>query len=204
MDFAMLIFTLIILSLSCIVQNAKAKTCTVDSFPEQANFITERYLGKWYEMKWYLDNFVETETTVLYQDFTHVYTKQSDGNISVSSTGRDPTAGHGCFHYHSTLIPTETPGKFKFDYMDKGRLTDYWIISTDYVNYAVAYVCFEENADGTCGKAKSWIFSRHTNLADDKLAEAYPLIEQLCLNTTLLLTTHHTNGCSADPSSVVG
>lgn len=27
---------------SCIVQNAKAKTCTVDSFPEQANFITER------------------------------------------------------------------------------------------------------------------------------------------------------------------
>ena len=39
-------------------------------------------------MKWYLDNFVETETTVLYQDFTHVYTKQSDGNISVSSTGR--------------------------------------------------------------------------------------------------------------------
>ena len=39
-------------------------------------------------MKWYLDNFVETETTVLYEDFTHVYTKQSDGNISVSSTGR--------------------------------------------------------------------------------------------------------------------
>ena len=77
-----------------------------------------------------------------------------------------------------------------------GRLLDYWIVSTDYVNYAVAYMCFEENADGTCGKAESWILSRHSYLADDKLAKVNLQIEQLCLNTTLFLTTYRTNGKS--------
>nr|XP_022294021.1 retinol-binding protein 4-like [Crassostrea virginica] len=164
--------TLIILTSSYVLQVAIAHHCTVGSFPVQANFITERYLGRWYEIKWFSDYYVPTD--VLFQDYTNVFTLQSDGNISISTTGRDPTAGHGCFHYHSTLIPTDTTAKFKYDYMDKGQLTDYWIVSTDYVNYAVAYVCFEENADGTCGKAKSWILSRHSNLADDKLAEANP------------------------------
>nr|XP_022334697.1 retinol-binding protein 4-like isoform X2 [Crassostrea virginica] len=194
--------TLIILTSSYVLQVAIAKQCTVDSFPVQANFITERYLGKWYEIKWFSDNYLPTD--VLYQDFSNVFTQQSDGNISISTTGRNPAPGHGCFHYHSTLIPTNTTAKFKYDYMDKGRLLDYWIVSTDYVNYAVAYMCFEENADGTCGKAESWILSRHSYLADDKLAKVNLQIEQLCLNTTLFLTTYRTNGCSADPSSVVG
>lgn len=70
-----------------------------------------------------------------------------------------------------------------------GELSDYWIIKTDYSNFAVVYICYDENTDGTCGNAKAWVYSRHHGLAHDLMADADRQLERVCMDTTLFYTT---------------
>ena len=70
-----------------------------------------------------------------------------------------------------------------------GKLSDYWIIKTDYSNFAVVYICSEEKTDGTCGNAKAWVYSRHHGLAHDLMADADSQLERVCMDTTLFYTT---------------
>lgn len=81
-----------------------------------------------------------------------------------------------------------------------GKLSDYWIIKTDYSNFAVVYICSEEKTDGTCGNAKAWVYSRHHGLAHDLMAEADRQLERVCMDTTLFYTTQRIQS----KSSIIG
>lgn len=170
--------------------------CRVDSFPVQGHFDTDKYLGKWYEMKWYSE--VYFDESELFQDYTHEYIGKKGGNLTVRHTGRDPINLVDCFQRQSTLYLTETPGKFMIDEKNQGNLSDFWVIRTDYSNYSVAYGCTTQQQDGTCLKARAWVFSRKTTLADDLSQEADDQLEKLCLNLTSFLVTRQTNDCTDD------
>nr|XP_019918638.2 purpurin-like [Crassostrea gigas] len=170
--------------------------CRVDSFPVQDHFDTDKYLGKWYEMKWYSE--VYFDDSELFQDYTHEYIRKKGGNLTVLHTGRDPIYLVDCFKRQSTLYLTETPGKFMIDEKNQGNLSDFWVIMTDYSNYSVAYGCTTQQQDGTCLKARAWVFSRKTTLADDLSQEADDQLEKLCLNLTSFLVTRQTNDCTDD------
>ena len=81
-----------------------------------------------------------------------------------------------------------------------GKLSDYWIIKTDYSNFAVVYICSEEKTDGTCGNAKAWVYSRHHGLTHDLMAEADRQLERVCMDTTLFYTTQRIQS----KSSIIG
>eukprot|EP00105_Crassostrea_gigas_P034490 XP_019918638.1 PREDICTED: purpurin-like isoform X1 [Crassostrea gigas] len=170
--------------------------CRVDSFPVQDHFDTDKYLGKWYEMKWYSE--VYFDESELFQDYTHEYIRKKGGNLTVLHTGRDPINLVDCFQRQSTLYLTETPGKFMIDEKNQGNLSDFLVIRTDYSNYSVAYGCTTQQQDGTCLKARAWVFSRKTTLADDLSQEADDQLEKLCLNLTSFLVTRQTNDCTDD------
>ncbi|XP_065944789.1 retinol-binding protein 4-B [Magallana gigas] len=84
------------------------------------------------------------------------------------------------------------------DEKNQGNLSDIWVIRTDYSNYSVAYGCTTQQQDGTCLKARAWVFSRKPTLADDLLQEADDQLEKLCLNLTSFLVTRQTNDCTDD------
>ncbi|XP_052697425.1 apolipoprotein D-like [Crassostrea angulata] len=125
---------LAIATFSCICQSIVANNCTlrVDSIQVQPNFTLERYLGRWYELKWFSDRYEAPGE--MYQDYTQFYSKRPDGNITITSHGRDPANGHGCLQFHSSMILTDTPGKMFYNYFNKGKLADYWVVKTDYIN----------------------------------------------------------------------
>lgn len=170
--------------------------CRVNSFPVQDYFDTNKYLGKWYDMKWYSE--VYFDESELFQDYTHEYIRGEGGNLTVLHTGRDPIDLVDCFQRHSTLYFTGTPGKFLIDERNQGSLSDFWVIRTDYSNYSVAYGCTTQQQDGTCIKARAWVFSRKPTLADDLSQEADDQLEKLCLNLTSFLVTKQTNDCTDD------
>ncbi|XP_078340646.1 retinol-binding protein 4-like isoform X1 [Crassostrea virginica] len=181
-----MLLSLLLLAFSCMPEKTLAKDCTINSFAVQADFNIEKFLGKWYEMKWFSDYYHAHFEGMkpMYEDFTIVYAKQSDGNISMVSAMRDPTAHRGCDLYNSTLYLTDTPAKLRMDKRNLGELSDYWIIKTDYSNFAVVYICYDENTDGTCGNAKAWVYSRHHGLAHDLMADADRQLERVCMDTT--------------------
>lgn len=76
-----------------------------------------------------------------------------------------------------------------------GKLADYWVVKTDYINYSVVYECTQLSDDISCKMVISWVFSRHPNLSDNLMAEVdHVIIESLCLNETQFYSTTHTHG----------
>lgn len=63
---------------------------------------------------------------------------------------------------------------------------DYWVISTDYVNYALVYSCGQVQDDGTCDPAltHAWIMSRSGQPLDkgSNKVVAYKMLNELCLH----------------------
>uniref|UniRef100_A0A8W8IA34 Lipocalin/cytosolic fatty-acid binding domain-containing protein n=2 Tax=Magallana gigas TaxID=29159 RepID=A0A8W8IA34_MAGGI len=202
----MFLTPLTVVTLSCLIQSLVANNCPlrVDSIQVEANFTLDRYLGQWYEIEWMYDGYVDP--AFLYEDYTHVYRRQQDGNITDTTRGRDPVHNHGCLQFSSTIYLTDTPGKMLFNYSNQGDIVNYWVVETDYTNYSVVYDCKQLNPDGTCKTNLAWVYSRHPNLSDDLRARVSHVIENLCLNETLFYKTTHKNGCSAAPNldSVVG
>ena len=66
-------------------------------------------------------------------------------------------------------------------------------MSTDYVNYAVVYGCEQLDSKGLCLLADSWIWSRYTEIPDNKKALVESKKQELCVNTTMYLPTAQNN-----------
>lgn len=76
-----------------------------------------------------------------------------------------------------------------------GKLADYWVVKTDYINYSVVYECTQLSDGISCKMVISWVFNRHPNLSDNLMAEVdHVIIESLCLNETQFYSTTHTHG----------
>ncbi len=71
---------------------------------------------------------------------------------------------------------------------------DYWILRTDYNNFALTYGCTLEANDGTCQHAHTWIWSRTNTLADNYIETARQIFNSVCVNITTFLPTPQTQG----------
>lgn len=45
-----------------------------------------KYLGQWYEIEWLSDRYEDPDT--LYEDYTQLYSRRQDGNITITTRGR--------------------------------------------------------------------------------------------------------------------
>eukprot|EP00105_Crassostrea_gigas_P001056 XP_011413072.2 PREDICTED: retinol-binding protein 4-A-like [Crassostrea gigas] len=180
----------------CLIQNLVASNCTlrVDSIQVETNFTLDMYLGRWYEIKWFSDMYFPPDQ--LYHDYSQVLSRRQGGNITATSHIRDPVNTQGCALFYSTIILTDIPGKMLMNRLNQGKLADYWVVKTDYSNYAVVYECKEQNPDNTCKTTMSWVLSRHRKLSDTLMAEVGHVIDSLCLNEAQFYTTTQTLDCS--------
>ena len=71
--------------------------------------------------------------------------------------------------------------------------SEYWVILTDYDNYALVYGCRERGANGVCldGKLDSWVWSRKTTMSNEHQELVKNKTLELCVNQTFYYPTDH-------------
>ncbi|XP_046564058.1 uncharacterized protein LOC124272882 [Haliotis rubra] len=167
--------------------------CSVNNLPIQPNFDLDKYVGKWYEYQWHTKIYYQPEDR--YNDYYHYYVQTTSGNITNYINGRDPTAPDGkCFFVNFNLYPTNSPGKLIYT-SQKGEFP-YWVLETDYTQYAFVYGCYNVSNDGTCNEAQSWIWSRtpkFPQIIKDKAPSWYNLT---CLPASTFLDTKQEKECN--------
>lgn len=79
--------------MSIFLQGRPIQVLTFHCFFIQQRYISERilviflkYLGQWYEIEWLSDRYEDPDT--LYEDYTQLYSRRQDGNITITTRGR--------------------------------------------------------------------------------------------------------------------
>ena len=60
---------------------------------------------------------------------------------------------------------------------------DYWILHTDYDNYAYVYGCDVQKVDGTCQESHAWVWSRTNNLTEEHRNQIDTFITESCVDS---------------------
>uniref|UniRef100_G1N668 Lipocalin/cytosolic fatty-acid binding domain-containing protein n=3 Tax=Neognathae TaxID=8825 RepID=G1N668_MELGA len=147
------------------VEYSLAQTCAVDSFSVKDNFDPKRYAGKWYALAK-----KDPEGLFLQDNISAEYTVEEDGTMTASSKGRVKLFGFWviCADMAAqyTVPDPTTPAKMYMTYQGLASYLssggdNYWVIDTDYDNYAITYACRSLKEDGSCDDGYSLIFSRN-------------------------------------------
>ncbi|XP_046564055.1 uncharacterized protein LOC124272880 [Haliotis rubra] len=189
----MLTITLLVFYSASMFVSINGNDCIVDDMEVQADFDTDRYMGKWYEYKWYASSFIPPEER--YENYYHYYIPTDDKNITNYISGRDPSRPDGeCFFYNRQLIPTAMPGKFIWQDTPASAVP-YWVLETDYTHYAFVYGCSNITANRTCAQPRAWIWSRTQTIPQIIMDRATSFFNRTCLAESSFLDTKQDNEC---------
>ncbi|KAI1881980.1 hypothetical protein AGOR_G00245800 [Albula goreensis] len=157
-------FALLVVLLSYI-ERCWSASCVVDSFTVKQDFDPKRYSGKWYALQK-----KDPEGLFLQDNISAEYTIDDDGTMTASSKGRVTLFGFWVVcadmaAQYSVPDPTN-PGKMFMNYQGLASYLssggdNYWVIDTDYDNYAITYACRTLKEDGSCDDGYALIFSRN-------------------------------------------
>ncbi|XP_064603836.1 retinol-binding protein 4-like [Liolophura sinensis] len=180
-----------------------ALDCRVNSFKVKSDLDPKQLVGRWYEVKWIAQSFVPVKDR--YRDYEHRYSMEpGNGDVlTVHGQGRS-TIDADCFYYNGTLRPTSVPGKLVYSRPGGHNdviSTDYWIVDTDYTNYAVSYGCRKIRIDGTCDPEaiESWVWGRRPVLTSPQLSTISGVLKTLCVNSNQYLDTPQGRECPPRP-----
>ncbi|KAM6111512.1 LOW QUALITY PROTEIN: purpurin-like [Phoenicopterus ruber ruber] len=161
MKYAQYVFLALLFST---IEYSLAQTCTVESFSVKDNFNPKRYAGKWYALAK-----KDPEGLFLQDNISAEYSVEEDDTMTASSKGvklfgfwvicADMAAQY-------TVPDPTTPAKMYMTYQGLASYLssggdNYWVIDTDYDNYAITYACHSLKEDGSCDDGYSLIFSRN-------------------------------------------
>lgn len=183
-----------------------SQTCslpTMNNFIGQSDFNVHRFLGTWYEIKWYKNESQTNET--IWNDFIQTFEFNSNSNDRLRVGGHARLANKkDCFQLNPwLLILANNSAKMS---VEKTNMTSndtlnwpYYILKTDYTHYALIYGCMSENSpvDNPCLNPMLWIFSRTVLLSRDILIDLDKYVENnLCMNLNeLRITLHSAESC---------
>nr|XP_020485575.1 purpurin-like [Labrus bergylta] len=155
---------LLMVILSCVERSFSA-SCVVDSFTVKKDFEPSRYTGKWYGLQK-----KDPEGLFLQDNISSEYTIDDDGSMVALTKGRVNLFGFWvvCADMAAqyTVPDPATPGKMYMKYQGLASYLssgddNYWVIDTDYDNYAITYACRTLKEDGSCKDGYAVIFSRN-------------------------------------------
>uniref|UniRef100_UPI0037E9051B purpurin-like n=1 Tax=Semicossyphus pulcher TaxID=241346 RepID=UPI0037E9051B len=159
---------LLLVLLSC-VERSLSFSCSIDSFSVKKDFDPKRYAGKWYALQkkdpegLFLQDNISAEYSVLDDD-------EDDSAMIALTKGRVTLFGFWvvCAHMNAqyTVPDPSTPGKMLMEYQGLATYLSsggdhYWVIDTDYDNYAITYACRSQREDGSCRDGYALVFARN-------------------------------------------
>lgn len=125
----------------------------------KTGFSVASYLGAWYEISRY-DEALWTLDCVMAR-----YNLQADGSVQVLNSGYAPNGTFIDFVGRAVpSFPNQTPLPAKLDvvFFPDQEPAPYWVLSTDYTNYAIVWSCL--NLPNGRSRELGWVLSRESRL----------------------------------------
>ncbi|XP_063233802.1 apolipoprotein D-like [Bacillus rossius redtenbacheri] len=170
-----------LLLLAALLAPSRAAQCEVK--PSQQSFDLSRFMGKWYFVK---------EATTMWHSSDQYKCNQLDFSLQPSGDVRsDFTVFNTTSNKYETFTRTirkETPGSTEGRlrvYRDgaSGTGTMYNVLETDYVNYAVVWMC-RENSETGAVKEMPYVISRFGALSPENEAKTKALLPKATYRST--------------------
>lgn len=169
------IILVLISSVNIMAQKDKSQPVTVDQVD------LSRYTGTWYEIAKIPNRFQKQCVA----NTTATYSLNDDGTIKVINSCRESDGGMDTAEGLAEVLDTATNSKLEVSFVSIFGIHlfwgDYWIIGLD-DDYSYAVI-------GTPDRKYGWILSRTKKLPENKLADAYKILEDNGYNPDDFVTT---------------
>ncbi|KAM9323113.1 apolipoprotein D-like [Pholidichthys leucotaenia] len=145
----------------------------------QEKFDAARYLGLWYEIQRLPHTFQKGQCS------TASYSLASPGLVGVLNRELLPDGTIDSINGFAKPDPAE-PAKLLVYFFEDQTPAPYWVLSTDYDNYALVYSCTDlEVFHGEF----IWILSRQPTLSQETLMELHSILSSIGTSVDQLLDT---------------
>jgi len=160
---------------------------TCPSPPVMNNFDISKYLGTWYEIE---RNYNPAESSKHRCGTTHISQLDSnDYNVMFNTTWkyRDTTRRQVIKGKYNA---NDEPAKLKIKPIPLFPKQNYWVLDTDYDNYAIVWSCAEFYFSHY---ELVWIFGRNKNMRPETRMRAYNKLQQYGFKLEDLIVVEHSH-----------
>ncbi|XP_050088550.1 apolipoprotein D-like [Anopheles aquasalis] len=163
------------------------------SRPVVQYFDLERYVeGRWYEILRY-EQYFEKDCDCGYA----TYTPQTDGSVKVENCcERLPNTTVKCSIGKAVVsFPDQFPleGKFNVTFGGPPNNSNYWIMETDYDNFAVIYYC--KNISDSKSAEAAWVLSKQRTINATVRAVVDKLVDKFLVRQDMRVTEQSQEKC---------
>uniref|UniRef100_A0A336MYN8 Apolipoprotein D n=1 Tax=Culicoides sonorensis TaxID=179676 RepID=A0A336MYN8_CULSO len=168
------------------------------SRPVLTNFDLSRYLvGPWYEISRY-EQYFERGCECGFAE----YSLNDDGSVKVKNCcKRLPNTTLSCSIGKAVLsYPNSVPLEAKLSVAFRGEPNEsnYWILDTDYDNFAIVYFCKPAKDDPSKSAEAFWLLSKTKVLGEEYQKKADDYVKQYFDKTAIKVVTHDSDKCGSD------
>ncbi|KAL0819468.1 hypothetical protein ABMA28_007573 [Loxostege sticticalis] len=137
--------------------------------PVVQNFNASAYLGRWRTIELYHADFNTGECSEAN------YSPNANGNVDVLNTH---VINEALFSASGTAVPAaDGSGRLTVTFSNSANPSIYWVLATDYDNYALVYTCRNINSEQR--RVGSWLLSRDRTLSPDARASINQVIDRV-------------------------
>ncbi|GFS92636.1 apolipoprotein D [Nephila pilipes] len=142
----------------------------------QENFDMQKFQGRWFEIERTM-SFLEIGSQCVSTNFSDA--GYGDGSIEVISEGRGPVLKlHKSVRLIAQVPDQKEPAKLKLRLSDLSLKTHYWILHTDYDNYALIWACNHIWLTFKYARTENlWILGRERTLPQETLDKLHTRLE---------------------------
>ncbi|XP_054641357.1 apolipoprotein D-like [Dunckerocampus dactyliophorus] len=147
----------------------------------QANFDIARYLGKWYGIQRLPHSFQRGQCS------TATYSLRSPGVVGVLNRALLADGRITSITGSATAKDPSEPAKLQVSFYEDSPPAPYWVLASDYDNYALVYSCTDLEL---VHNDSVWIMSRRPTLAEETLEELHSTLTSIGVRVDKLLSTN--------------